>query len=104
MIGDRTKKGTEVSFSENDTPNFVNAIKMLKNADALLERRKRQLRVKQMKAHKGSWIEQTEAKKNRIRSQSQAENAKTIQAFESVRRQEQNKIEQLRRKGEESRK
>ena len=56
MMVDRAKKGTEVSFTENETPNFLDAIKMLKNADALLERRKKQLRVQQMKAHKGSWI------------------------------------------------
>ena len=56
MIVDRTQKGTEASTTENEVPNFGNALRMLKNADALLEKRKRQLRVQHMKAQKGSWI------------------------------------------------
>ena len=56
MIVDRTKKGTEASTTETEVPNFGNALRMLKNADALLEKRKKQLRVQHMKAQKGSWI------------------------------------------------
>lgn len=58
MILDSTKKITEASTLDHSTPNYAEALRMLKNTDALLEKRKKQIKVQAMKAQKGNWMEE----------------------------------------------
>lgn len=44
--------------TDSDLPNYGEALRLLKNTETLLERRKKQLRVQAIRAQKGSWIEQ----------------------------------------------
>ena len=52
-------KKTSVSLitqSDMSLPNYGEALRLLKNTDAMLDQKKKELRVRAMKAQRGSWI------------------------------------------------
>ncbi len=55
---DYTKRTTEPVQTETNLPNYAEALRQLKQADALIEKKKKQLRVQAMRAQRGSWIDQ----------------------------------------------
>lgn len=59
MITDKMPRGITPEVSSKQTINYSEAIRLLKNTDALLEKRKKQMRVQAMKAQKGNWMEET---------------------------------------------
>jgi len=58
MIIKNTKTEALTTPTNSEQPNYAEALRLLRNADLLLEKRKRQLRVQAMKARKGNWMEQ----------------------------------------------
>lgn len=50
------KKASTTTISHTEALNYGEALRLLKNTDAMIDRKKKQLRVKAMKAQRGSWI------------------------------------------------
>ena len=71
---DYTKRATEPIQTEANLPNYAEALRQLKQADALIEKKKKQLRVQAMKAHRGSWIEQEAEHRARLKKEAQESN------------------------------
>ena len=50
----------------------------------MVEKRKKQIRVEAVRAHRGSWVEQEETQRQKIRDESRMSNKKSFQAFQDV--------------------
>lgn len=81
MFINKTKTDTSATISNPQQINYSYALKVLKQTDALVEKRKKQLRVQAMKAHRGSWMEQEEEHKKQIRAEANAEKEKTMNEY-----------------------
>ena len=58
MFVDQGSQQPPKNQTETTAPNYAEALRLLKNTDAMIDQRKKQLRVQAMKAHRGSWMEE----------------------------------------------
>ena len=70
----------------------------------MIEKKKKQLRVQALRAHRGSWMEYEEANKRQLRADANAEKEKNLQEYQAMKKNELKTIEDLKRRGEQNRK